>query len=390
MSAGYGLRGYAGGAVLTTLAAAITNSTTTFSVTDGSTYPAANFHCVVDEGTPLEEKIFVGTRTGNVFSSVSRGEDGSVAQAHSGAPSGTVRHIFTAQDAAEANGVASVLTTKGDSPWKKAGGATTGWDRLPVGANGTILEADSAQGLGVKWGTAPLRASDYTAKGVILAGTGVGTETALAATNNGKVLTVTPAAATGLAYDYPFSVLTTAQRDALAGADLWGERIIFNNDTSHLEIYHGAVWQILANVTTFATTPAPTVKLGATTVTIVDDSRWDRILRKVTVTAQFRLSNLNAGAGTLTITRPVAGRMSSLANNYGAPLGTYTIVDVSAAAVYHGIISANLADGSDVVLRSAASPGVAVSNTAPITLAAGASGTGDEIYLNYSYEAAGA
>lgn len=130
----------------------------------------------------------------------------------------------------------------------------------------------------------------------------------------------------------------------------------------------------------------PTVKLGATTLSISNDSRYSKIGKLTIVTVQFRITNLNGGTGTLTISRPTVGRMSSLTNNYSAPLGTSSIFDVSATAIYHGVVAANAADGSDIVFRSAASPGVAVTNTAPITLAAGASGTGDEIYCNFVYE----
>ncbi len=52
-------------------------------------------------------------------------------------------------------GLTSPLTTKGDI-W----GRTTGDARIPVGADGTVLTADSAQALGVKWAAASGGASD--------------------------------------------------------------------------------------------------------------------------------------------------------------------------------------------------------------------------------------
>ena len=55
-------------------------------------------------------------------------------------------------------GTVSPLTTKGDV-W----GYDTGNNRIPVGADGTVLVASSAQALGVKWGTS---ASDFTAANV--------------------------------------------------------------------------------------------------------------------------------------------------------------------------------------------------------------------------------
>ena len=44
-------------------------------------------------------------------------------------------------------------TAKGDSIWAKAANGSFAWDVLHVGADGKVLEADSTQALGVKWGT---------------------------------------------------------------------------------------------------------------------------------------------------------------------------------------------------------------------------------------------
>jgi carbon monoxide dehydrogenase subunit G len=38
------------------------------------------------------------------------------------------------------------------------------------------------------------------------------------------------------------SIFTTAQRDALAGGDLWNGRVIYNTTTARLEYYNGAQW----------------------------------------------------------------------------------------------------------------------------------------------------
>src|SRR6185369_1506819 len=54
----------------------------------------------------------------------------------------------TSPDLVPAPGGASPLTTKGD-----LFGYSTDDARLAVGANGTILTADSTQPLGIKWGT---------------------------------------------------------------------------------------------------------------------------------------------------------------------------------------------------------------------------------------------
>lgn len=193
MSTPYALRNYSGAAVQTTIVGGITNASSTFVVADGSSFSASNFFCVIDEGTALEEKVFVGARSGNTFSSVTRGEDGPAAQAH--APGATIRHCYVAQDAAEANAFTAVQTTKGDTIERGAGAGPL---RLAVGADETVYTASSAAASGKKWAVPGVSA-----------------------------------------------VMTTAARNALAGANLFRGRRIFNSDTGADETYYGAttLWQ---------------------------------------------------------------------------------------------------------------------------------------------------
>lgn len=281
----FGARNYAGGAATTALSGDITNSALSLSVVDGSSYPASAFFVDIDHDTANAEKIYVGTRTGNTFSSLARGADGTTGIAH--LDGAAIRHVHTAQDAAEANAASAALTTKGDIAVRLAAGGPT---RLPVGADGTFLAADSTVPLGVGYSSTPVVKTLVDAKGDLIVGSadnavgkltagangtylransgaGVGLEYSsdplevtdfatkgdiIAATANdaaailpvavvpGKVLTSTPAAATGLAYDYPVTVLSNAQRAALAGTELWRGRTIFNSDTGALEVYYGA------------------------------------------------------------------------------------------------------------------------------------------------------
>lgn len=72
-----------------TLAQAITATATSFNVVDGSSFPTDNFLLSVDD-----EIMLVGARSGNTFSSVTRGHEGTTAAAH---VSGTaVENRFTA------------------------------------------------------------------------------------------------------------------------------------------------------------------------------------------------------------------------------------------------------------------------------------------------------
>jgi microcystin-dependent protein len=101
------LKEYAGAAPQTRLASPITiGGTTSFSVVlgGGSGYPTgttAPFVVVIDRGTALEEKILVDSRTNETFSGLTRGYDGTTAQAHSA--QAIVEHVWDAASATEAN-----------------------------------------------------------------------------------------------------------------------------------------------------------------------------------------------------------------------------------------------------------------------------------------------
>jgi hypothetical protein len=101
-------RGYAGGAVRTTLTASIASSGGgTVTIASATGWPdgsgGAKFHIVVDPGNSSEEKILVDSRSGTTltFSSGGRGADGTLATSHSSGA--TIWLVFTAVDADEAN-----------------------------------------------------------------------------------------------------------------------------------------------------------------------------------------------------------------------------------------------------------------------------------------------
>jgi len=85
------------GAVLqTTLSSSLSNSATSFSVVDGSTYPSGNnsFVIVIDRGNNAEEKILISSRSVNAFTVEQRGYDGTTAVAHNSGSS--VDHVLDA------------------------------------------------------------------------------------------------------------------------------------------------------------------------------------------------------------------------------------------------------------------------------------------------------
>ena len=146
----YTRRTYAGGAAATTITGALASNGTSITIAayTGWPYDATNpFYVVVSPGTASEEKILVTrtTSTSTTLTVTTRGVDGTTAASH--ASGATIYPVFTAVDADEANAVASTLTTKGDL-LTYTGSA---YARTGVGANNTLLVADSAQTNGIKW-----------------------------------------------------------------------------------------------------------------------------------------------------------------------------------------------------------------------------------------------
>jgi microcystin-dependent protein len=140
-------KGYSGTGVSTTLTSSPTLSDTTFTVAAVTNWPNTYpFYIVVDPGTAKEEKMKV-TGVSTLTLTVVRGQDDTTAVAHS---SGAVCYpVFTADEADEANLVASAMTTKGDLI------TTDGTDinRLAIGTNAHVLQADSTATNGMKWAT---------------------------------------------------------------------------------------------------------------------------------------------------------------------------------------------------------------------------------------------
>jgi hypothetical protein len=90
-------REISGAVIVQTLSANISNSSTSFSVSDGSTFPTGDtnpFVIVIGRSTADEEKILVSSRISNDFTVASRGYDGTVALPH--AAGSTVDHVLDA------------------------------------------------------------------------------------------------------------------------------------------------------------------------------------------------------------------------------------------------------------------------------------------------------
>lgn len=140
-------KSYKGAPVSTTLSALLGAGSTSCTVGSVTGWPTTfPFYVVIEPGTSREEKVRVTGITGTTLTIV-RAQDDTTAVEHPSAS--TVYVVFTAVEADEANQIASAMTTKGDLV--TTDGSTI--NRLAVGGTNThVLQVDSAQTNGIKWG----------------------------------------------------------------------------------------------------------------------------------------------------------------------------------------------------------------------------------------------
>ena len=146
-------RYYSSTAVATTLSASANNSTTSITVTALSGFPVSTpWTAILDPDTASEEVVDVTNVSGTTLT-VTRGVDGTSAVSHS---AGAVfRHGVSGRDFDEANafvnggGVPNSLFTAKASLVSATAASTPA--TLTVGANDTVLTADSSTSIGLAW-----------------------------------------------------------------------------------------------------------------------------------------------------------------------------------------------------------------------------------------------
>lgn len=198
-------RYYSSTAARTTLATGVDASTTTLSVAAVSGWPTSfPYTLVLDQDTVNEEIVEVTARSGTTIT-VIRGVDGTSGTSHSAGAA--VNHGVSARDFDEPNAhiadtsnphqvtaaqvgapALSVIDAKGDL---YVGSANDAVDNLTVGADATVLVADSGASFGIKWDT--LSSEQIPKAGI---NTQTGTTYTFVAADAGKFVTFGSASAT--------------------------------------------------------------------------------------------------------------------------------------------------------------------------------------------------
>ena len=215
-------REYQGAATPTTITSSITNSATSLTLTASTGWPTGSFSAVIDPGLAGEEKILCTSRSGATVTITTRGYDGTTAASHNAGA--TIYPVPTAIDFDEANSLINTPTTKGDILAATGAGAMA---RTAVGANTTVLTADSTQANGVKWASP----SPATTKGDLATFDTASQRLAVGA--DGTTLVANSSAATGLSYQ----PLNSAGKNAIinGGMDIWqrGTSVAYTASTTN-------------------------------------------------------------------------------------------------------------------------------------------------------------
>lgn len=143
-------RQYKGSAAQTTISGSLGTSDTSVTIAATTGWPSTAsvpFYVVIDPNNSQEEKC-TATISGSTLT-LTRAQDDTTAKTH--AAGAVIYPVYSADDADEANFLASRWTTKGDIV------AFDGTDvaRLGVGTNNYVLTADSTQTTGLKWAAIP-------------------------------------------------------------------------------------------------------------------------------------------------------------------------------------------------------------------------------------------
>lgn len=146
---------HSGNALKATLASSLGSGDTSLTLVDATGWPTGGvgpFFLEIDANTASAEKILATFRSGNVISGLVRGADGTTAVAHEPTDE-AVTHVFSALEADEANqAVAQTVGAMVNIGDLLVGGGFQSIQTQPIGAQDSVLIADSNQGTGLRYG----------------------------------------------------------------------------------------------------------------------------------------------------------------------------------------------------------------------------------------------
>ena len=221
----YARRDFAGGAAETTLNGSITDTSTSISITASTGWPsgsAGKFYAVIDPGLSTEEKVLVTSRSGTTLSTVSRGQDGTTAVAHSSGA--TIRHCVSAVDFDEANywvaELTGAATAAGDLVVADGANSLT---KLTKGSASTVLQVSSGGTLQYGTVTSAMIADGTIVNGDISSSAAIALSK-LATMSTGYVLgnnsgsTATPSAIAISSIGDGYTTVTKASDESVSGS----------------------------------------------------------------------------------------------------------------------------------------------------------------------------
>lgn len=136
---------------------------------------------------------------------------------------------------------------------------------LSVGANNTVLQADSTQSTGLKYSTpAVVVGNIVTAKGDLIASTASGTVTNLAVGSNGTVLTADSTAATGVAWATPAAGATIKSVRKSSDQTVTSSTTLVNDSQLLFAVEASATYIFQAWLYTYAADGTPDIKVTFT------------------------------------------------------------------------------------------------------------------------------